>query len=61
MLAFAAVFWLLVERSVAGAFAGASAAWLLVAITAWFARRRLRAVRLEAARRNSGQAMSRLH
>ncbi|MFT4118140.1 hypothetical protein [Bradyrhizobium sp.] len=45
MLAFAAVFWLLVERSVAGAFAGASLAWLCVSVTAWFIRRKLRVAR----------------
>ena len=42
MLVFAAVFWLQVERSVAGAFVGASMAWLVVAMAAWFVRRRLR-------------------
>ncbi|MGL9622370.1 hypothetical protein QRQ56_30785 [Bradyrhizobium sp. U531] len=45
MLAFAGVFWLLVERSVAGAFVAASLAWIFVSVTAWFARRSLRAVR----------------
>ena len=57
MLAFAAVFWLLVERSVAGAFIGASLAWLTVAVAAWFVRRQVRLTRL--AQRDSGPAMSR--
>jgi hypothetical protein len=57
MLAFAAVFWLLVERSVAGAFIGASLAWLTVAMAAWFVRRQVRLTRL--AQRDSGPAMSR--
>jgi hypothetical protein len=57
MLAFAGVFWLLVERSVAGAFAGASLAWLCVSMTAWFVRRKMRAVRRP--ERNSGPAISR--
>jgi hypothetical protein len=57
MLAFAAVFWLLVERSVACAFIGASLAWLTVAVTAWLVRRQVRVVRL--AQRESGPALSR--
>ncbi|MET4842600.1 DUF3147 family protein [Bradyrhizobium japonicum] len=57
MLAFAAVFWLLVERSVASAFIGASLAWLTVAVAAWFVRRQVRLPRL--AQRGRGPAMSR--
>ncbi|WP_445216997.1 DUF3147 family protein [Bradyrhizobium sp. Pa8] len=57
MLAFAVVFWLLVERSVVGAFTGASLAWLCVSVAAWFARRKLRAARKP--ERGSGPAMSR--
>jgi hypothetical protein len=57
MLAFAAVFWWLVERSVAGAFAAASGAWLAVSVAAWFARRKLRVVR--PTQRHSGPAVSR--
>jgi hypothetical protein len=45
MLAFAVVFWILIERSAAGAFVGASLAWSVVAVAAWFVRRRLRIVR----------------
>ena len=43
MLAFAAVFSLTVERSVAGAFAAASLIWLCASVAAWFARRNLHA------------------
>jgi hypothetical protein len=57
MLAFAGIFSLLVERSVAGAFAGASLAWVCVAVAAWFVRRKLRSVRRP--ERDSGPAMSR--
>ncbi len=57
MLAFAGVFWLLVERSVAGAFAAASLAWLCVSVTSWFARRKLHAAHRP--EQNSSTAMSR--
>jgi hypothetical protein len=55
MLAFAGVFWILVGRSVTGAFVGASLAWLVVSMGAWFARRQLRVT----GPRNSDPAMSR--
>jgi hypothetical protein len=42
MLAFAAVFWLLVEKSVSEAFTGASLAWLTVSAACWVLRRKLR-------------------
>ena len=42
MLAFAIVFSVTVERSIAGAFIGASLAWLVASITAWCARRKMR-------------------
>ena len=45
MLAFAIVFSLLVESSVAAAFIGASLAWLMVSVAAWFVRRKMRSVR----------------
>jgi hypothetical protein len=51
MLAFAGVFSLLVERSIAGAFAGASLAWLAVSVTAWFARRKARVSKNSPARK----------
>ena len=44
MLAFAVVFWLLVERSVVAAFVGASLAWLAVSGAAWSVRRKMRTV-----------------
>jgi hypothetical protein len=42
MLAFAVVFWCVVERSVGGAFTAASLVWLVASVVAWFARRKLR-------------------
>jgi hypothetical protein len=57
MLIFAGAFWLLVESSVAAAFIGASLAWLVVAIAAWFVRRKMRSVRRP--EKASGSAISR--
>ncbi len=45
MLAFAMVFFALVKTSIAGAFIGASLAWLVVSVTAWLVRRKTRLVR----------------
>jgi hypothetical protein len=45
MLAFALVFWLLVEKSVAAAFVAASLAWLSTSVAAWCVRRKWRSVR----------------
>ena len=45
MFAFAFVFWLSVNRTVAGAFVGASLAWLAVSIAAWFMRRGARSAK----------------
>jgi hypothetical protein len=42
--AFAIVFSMMVVRSVAGAFIGASLAWLVVSATAWCVRRKTRSV-----------------
>jgi hypothetical protein len=42
LLAFAGVFFLLVERSVAAAFIGASLAWLFVSVAAWYVWHRTR-------------------
>ncbi len=42
LLAFAIVFSLIVEGSVSAAFVGASLAWLIVSVAAWFARRKMR-------------------
>ena len=44
MLAFAIVFSLTVTRSIAGAFVGASFAWIIVSVSAWCARRKIRSV-----------------
>jgi hypothetical protein len=45
MLGFAIAFSLMVERSIAAAFIGASLAWLVVSMTAWYVRRQMRSVR----------------
>jgi hypothetical protein len=58
MLAFAGLFWYLVARSVAAAFAASSLAWLLVSVAAWFVRRKLRFTR-GVARETDGSAMPR--
>jgi hypothetical protein len=58
MLAFAGMFWWLVERGVAAAFAAASLAWLVVSVAAWFVRRKLRFAR-RVARETNGPAMPR--
>jgi hypothetical protein len=57
MLAFAVVFWLVVERSVAAAFVAASLAWAVVSVAAWLGRRKCHITRTP--ERNSGPAMSR--
>jgi hypothetical protein len=60
MLAFAAVFWLTVESSILGAFAGASIAWITVSVAAWYARRKTMSTRRSRATQgNSGPATSR--
>ena len=59
MLAFAVVFLLLVERSVAAAFIGASLAWLIVSVAAWCVRRKWRfAHRARNAPKGSGSTIS---
>jgi hypothetical protein len=45
MLAFAIVFSLMVERSIPGAFVSAPLAWLVVSVSAWYGRRKMRSVR----------------
>jgi hypothetical protein len=45
MLAFALVFSSLVGRSIPAAFIGASLAWPIVSVTAWYVRRKVRRVR----------------
>ena len=60
MLAFAIVFSLVVERNIPGAFIGASLAWLVVSVTAWCVRRKMRWVRRkQSAGKISGPADSR--
>lgn len=49
MLAFAIVFFVLVKTSIAGAFIGATLAWLAVAVAAWMVRRKARLMRGKAA------------
>jgi hypothetical protein len=57
MLAFAVVFWPLIDRTVPGAFVGASLAWIVVSVAAWFARRKCRLIRRP--ERNRDPAMPR--
>ena len=45
MLAFAVVFWTLIDRTVPGAFLGASLAWIVVSVAARFASRKCRFIR----------------
>jgi Protein of unknown function (DUF3147) len=45
MLAFAIVFSLTAETSIAAAFIGASSAWLVLSVAAWYVRRNVRSVR----------------
>ncbi|QOZ65948.1 hypothetical protein [Bradyrhizobium arachidis] len=59
MFAFAVVFWLLVERSIAGAFVGASLAWLAVSVAAWYGRRKTRSSRRTAVREKGRPTMPR--
>jgi ABC-type Fe3+ transport system permease subunit len=54
MLAFGLVFWLLVEHSVLDAFIGASLAWLVVSVAAWYLRRKMRSVRRAPTKQKSG-------
>jgi hypothetical protein len=60
MLAFAIVFWWTVESSIAAAFIGGSLAWLIVSVTAWCVRRKMRSVRRgRTVGKTSGPAISR--
>lgn len=60
MLAFAMVFSVVVTRSAAGAFIGASLAWLLVSVAAWCVRRKSRSVhRRQIPDKISGHVVSR--
>jgi len=57
MLTFAAVFWLAAESSTPAAFIGASLAWLVVSMAAWYGRRKMRSART--ADKAGGSAVSR--
>ena len=59
MLAFAVVFRTLIDRSVLGAFVGASFAWIVVSVAAWFVRRNFRFLRRS--QNNQGDAVPRRH
>ncbi len=59
MLAFALVFSLLVRSSVPAAFLGASVAWLIVSVLAWWIRRKIRSVhQARATEKTRGSARS---
>ena len=59
LLAFAIVFSLIVEGSVSAAFVGASLAWLIVSVAAWFARRKMRSAGKARAKKTAAQRFSR--
>ncbi|MDA9399031.1 DUF3147 family protein [Bradyrhizobium sp. CCBAU 45389] len=62
MLAFAIVFSLTAETSVAGAFLSASLAWLVISVVAWYSRRKLRSARrVRIEQKGSGRAIQRGH
>ena len=59
MVAFAVVFWMVVQSSIAIAFIGASLAWLIVSVAAWFLRRQMRWLRkARISEKNSGSAIA---
>jgi hypothetical protein len=60
MLAFAIVFSLTAGSSIAAAFMGASFAWLVVSVAAWYVRRKARLVRrVRTAQEGSGSSIRR--
>jgi hypothetical protein len=60
LLGFAIVFSLMVESSIPAAFIGASLAWLIGSVAAWYVRRKMRSTRRgRIARKTSGPAISR--
>ena len=60
MVAFAVVFWMVVQSSIATAFIGASLAWLTVSVTAWYLRRQMRSARKgRVSEKRNGSAISR--
>ena len=58
MLAFAAVFWLMVEISVLGAFLAASVTWPVVSVAAWYVRRKMKSVPRRRARTQKSRVPS---
>jgi hypothetical protein len=57
MAAFAVVFWMVVQSSIATAFIGASLAWLMVSVAAWYLRRQMRSTRkVRVSEKRSGSA-----
>jgi hypothetical protein len=60
MVAFAGVFWMVVQSSIATAFIGASLAWLMVSVIAWCLRRQMRSARkARVSEKRNGSAISR--
>ncbi|MBR0845187.1 DUF3147 family protein [Bradyrhizobium liaoningense] len=60
MLAFAAIFSLMAESSVAAAFMSASLAWLIISVAAWYVRRKMRPVRrVRTEQKDGGSAIPR--
>jgi ABC-type Fe3+-siderophore transport system permease subunit len=60
MLAFAIVFSLTAETSIAAAFMVASFTWLIVSVAAWYVRRKARSVRrVRTAQEGSGSSIRR--
>jgi len=60
LLAFAIVFSLTVKTGISAAFIGASLAWLLVSVAAWYVRRKTRLVRRRTGDGARGSALSRM-
>ena len=62
MLGFAIVFSLMVRSSILAAFIGASLAWLVVSVAAWYGRRKMRSARkVRTAEKAGGSAVTRSH
>jgi FtsH-binding integral membrane protein len=59
LLAFAIVFSLIAESSIATAFIGASLVWLIVSVAAWHLRRKMRSMRKVRSEKARGSATSR--
>ncbi|UPK31433.1 hypothetical protein IVB26_42455 (plasmid) [Bradyrhizobium sp. 195] len=62
MLAFAVVFSLMADSSIAAAFMGAPLAWLIISVAAWYVRRKIRPVRrVRTEQKGGGSAIPRSH